>query len=138
MCTSLSLDRGENDSESKARGTEAASCVHLIFRSRTVTVDRRIAPPTAASERSMIVSCHAAPQCSDTCHAYLPGYVGFFQFLQNFRQYNAWEQAERILQAPPQPRVAATRQRRVGGDAGERQREHGGSEIGHREPAHGG
>src|SRR2546430_4018479 len=40
-----------------------------------VTVDRRIAPPTAASERSMIVSCHAAPQCSDTCHAYLPGGV---------------------------------------------------------------
>src|SRR4029453_5615149 len=38
-----------------------------------VTVDRRIAPPTASSERSMIVSCHAAPQCSDTCHAYLPG-----------------------------------------------------------------
>ncbi len=44
-------------------------------RPRTVTVDRRIAPPTAASERSMIVSCHAAPQCSDTCHAYLPGGV---------------------------------------------------------------
>ena len=40
-----------------------------------VTVDRRITPPTAASERSMIVSCHAAPQCSDTCHAYLPGGV---------------------------------------------------------------
>ena len=47
----------------------------LLARSCTVTVDRRIAPPTAASERSMIVSCHAAPQCSDTCHAYLPGGV---------------------------------------------------------------
>jgi transposase len=29
----------------------------------------------------------------------LPGYVGFFQFLHNFRQYNAGEQAELILQA---------------------------------------
>jgi hypothetical protein len=38
-----------------------------------VTVDRRIAPPTAASERSMIVSCHAAPQCAEACHAYRAG-----------------------------------------------------------------
>jgi hypothetical protein len=38
-----------------------------------VTVDRRITPPTAASERSMIVSCHAAPQCADAYHAYQPG-----------------------------------------------------------------
>jgi hypothetical protein len=29
----------------------------------------------------------------------LPGYVGFFQFLRNFRQQNAFEQAELILQA---------------------------------------
>ena len=29
----------------------------------------------------------------------LPGYVGFFQFLRNFRQHNAFEQAELILQA---------------------------------------
>ena len=29
----------------------------------------------------------------------LPGYVGFFQFLRNFRQRNAFEQAELILQA---------------------------------------
>jgi hypothetical protein len=29
----------------------------------------------------------------------LPGYVGFFQFLRNFRQQNAFEQAEVILQA---------------------------------------
>jgi hypothetical protein len=27
----------------------------------------------------------------------LPGYVGFFQFLRNFRQYTAFEQAELIL-----------------------------------------
>src|SRR5215467_4881798 len=38
-----------------------------------VTVDRRIAPPTAATERRMIVSCHAAPQYSDADHEYLPG-----------------------------------------------------------------
>src|SRR5215470_17800206 len=41
--------------------------------SGSVTVDRRITPPTAASERSMIVSCHAAPQCAEACHAYQPG-----------------------------------------------------------------
>jgi hypothetical protein len=29
----------------------------------------------------------------------LPGYVGFFQFLRNFCQHNAFEQAELILQA---------------------------------------
>jgi transposase-like protein len=29
----------------------------------------------------------------------LPGYLGFFQFLRNFRQRNACEQAELILQA---------------------------------------
>ena len=29
----------------------------------------------------------------------LPGYLGFFQFLRNFRQQNACEQAELILQA---------------------------------------
>jgi len=29
----------------------------------------------------------------------LPGYLGFFQFLRNFRQQNACEQAELILYA---------------------------------------
>ena len=38
-----------------------------------VTVDRRIAPPTAAPERSVPVSGHSAPQCPDVCHAYLAG-----------------------------------------------------------------
>src|SRR5437879_1595520 len=38
-----------------------------------VAVDRRITPPTAATERRMIVSCHAAPQYSDADHAHLPG-----------------------------------------------------------------
>jgi hypothetical protein len=33
----------------------------------------------------------------------LPGYVGFFQFLRNFRQQNACEQAELILQAALDP-----------------------------------
>ena len=36
----------------------------------------------------------------------LPGYVGFFQFLRNFRQWNACEQAELILQAALDPPVA--------------------------------
>ena len=38
-----------------------------------VTVDRRIAPPTAAPERSVPVSGHSAPQCPDVCHAYPAG-----------------------------------------------------------------
>jgi hypothetical protein len=37
----------------------------------------------------------------------LPGYVGFFQFLRNFRQQNAFEQAELILQAALDPSVAS-------------------------------
>ena len=36
----------------------------------------------------------------------LPGYVGFFQFLRNFRQYNAFEQAELVLQVALDPAIA--------------------------------
>ena len=36
----------------------------------------------------------------------LPGYVGFFQFLRNFRQRNTFEQAELILQAALDPAIA--------------------------------
>jgi transposase-like protein len=36
----------------------------------------------------------------------LPGYIGFFQFLRNFRQRNACEQAELILQAALDPAIA--------------------------------
>ena len=36
----------------------------------------------------------------------LPGYVGFFQFLRNFRHWNACEQAELILQAALDPGIA--------------------------------
>jgi ISXO2-like transposase domain len=43
------------------------------------------------------------------CH--LPGYVGFVQFLRNFRQQNAFEQAELILRAARDPAIA-TRARR--------------------------
>ena len=41
----------------------------------------------------------------------LPGYIGFFQFLRNFRQLNACEQAELILQAALDP-ASASRARR--------------------------
>src|SRR5215467_6168156 len=37
----------------------------------------------------------------------LAGYVGFFQFLRNFRQRNAFEQAELILQAALDPAIAS-------------------------------
>ena len=36
----------------------------------------------------------------------LPGYIGFIQFLRNFRQRNAFEQAELILQAALDPAIA--------------------------------
>ena len=36
----------------------------------------------------------------------LPGYVGFFQFPRNVRQWNAFEQAELILQAALDPTIA--------------------------------
>jgi transposase-like protein len=38
----------------------------------------------------------------------LPGYVGFFQFLRNFRQLTAFEQAELILYAALDPAVASS------------------------------
>ena len=41
----------------------------------------------------------------------LPGYVGFFQFLRNFRQLNAFEQAELILQAALDPTIASRGQK---------------------------
>jgi transposase len=37
----------------------------------------------------------------------LPGYLGFFQFLRNLRQQNAFEQAELILQAALDPAIAS-------------------------------
>lgn len=37
----------------------------------------------------------------------LPGYVGFFQFLRNFRQQNAFAQAELILYAALDPTIAS-------------------------------
>src|SRR5262249_15765336 len=37
----------------------------------------------------------------------LPGYVGFFQFLRNFRQQNAFEQAGLILRAALDPAIAS-------------------------------
>jgi hypothetical protein len=36
----------------------------------------------------------------------LPGYIGFFQFLRNVRQYDACEQAELILRAALDPTIA--------------------------------
>ena len=41
----------------------------------------------------------------------LPGYVGFFQFLRNFRQQNAFEQAELILRAARDPVIASRAKR---------------------------
>jgi transposase len=41
----------------------------------------------------------------------LPGDVGFLQFLRNFRQHNAFEQAELILQAALDPTIARRAQR---------------------------
>jgi hypothetical protein len=37
----------------------------------------------------------------------LPGYLGFFQFLRNFRQLTACEQAELILHAALDPNIAS-------------------------------
>ena len=37
----------------------------------------------------------------------LPGYIGFFQFLRNFCQRNAFEQAELVLQVALDPAIAS-------------------------------
>lgn len=36
----------------------------------------------------------------------LPGYIGFFQFLRNFRKLNAFQQAEMVLHAALEPNIA--------------------------------
>ena len=41
----------------------------------------------------------------------LPGYLGFFQFLRNFRQLTVFEQAEMILYAALDPAVASRARR---------------------------
>jgi hypothetical protein len=41
----------------------------------------------------------------------LPGYIGFFQFLRNFCQPNAFEQAELILQAALEPAITSKARR---------------------------
>jgi transposase len=41
----------------------------------------------------------------------LPGYLGFFQFLRNVRQRNAFEQAELLLQAALNPTIASRARR---------------------------
>jgi len=41
----------------------------------------------------------------------VPGYVGFFQFLRNFRHQNAFEQAEMLLQAALDPAIASRARR---------------------------
>jgi transposase-like protein len=41
----------------------------------------------------------------------LPGYVGFFQFLRNFRHQNAFEQGEMILLAALNPTIASRARR---------------------------
>jgi len=41
----------------------------------------------------------------------LPGYMGFFQFLRNFRHLRACEQAELILQAALEPAIASKARR---------------------------
>jgi hypothetical protein len=38
----------------------------------------------------------------------LPGYLAFFQFLRNFRQLTAFEQAEMVLYAALDPAVASS------------------------------
>jgi transposase len=43
--------------------------------------------------------------------ANVPGYVGFFQFLRNFRHQNAFKQAEMILQAALDPAIASRARR---------------------------
>jgi hypothetical protein len=48
-----------------------AGLITLCDIAHSVTVGGRIAPPTAATERSMKLSPHAAPQYSNACHAYL-------------------------------------------------------------------
>jgi len=64
----VGIDSGDHPlSAASASGKMAKGATH------SDTVGRRITPPTAATERSMKLSPHAAPQYPDACHAYLSG-----------------------------------------------------------------
>src|SRR5439155_10433092 len=58
------------------RGDTTPNRCHMLAQAEVeaVTVDRRITPPTAAPERSMRLSPHAAPQYPDAYHAYRAGH----------------------------------------------------------------
>ena len=59
------------------------------------------------SSRGPVFVAQALPaSVSGVSKCNLPGYVGFFQFLRNFRQRNAFEQTELILQAALDPAIA--------------------------------
>ena len=58
----------------------------------------RAGPWTSASPFSKLLEIVRTP---------LPGYLGFCQFLRNFRQQNAFEQAELILYAALDPAIAS-------------------------------
>jgi hypothetical protein len=47
----------------------------------------------------------------------LPGYLGFFQFLRNFHQLTAFEQAEMILYAALDPAIASRARKGVSSSA---------------------
>ena len=49
--------------------------------------------------------------CRGLSKTNLPGYVGFFQFLRNFRERNACEQTELILWAALDPAIASRARR---------------------------
>jgi len=49
----------------------------------------------------------SASVSGDQLKTNLPGYVGFFQFLRNFHQLTAFEQAELILHAALDPAIAS-------------------------------
>jgi hypothetical protein len=76
-------------------------------------------PPTASGSHARFLTSLAyrkfPPHCSwraylrvfrGISNTNLSGYLGFFQCLRNYRQQNAFEQAELILQAALDPAIA--------------------------------
>ena len=61
-----------------------------------------------------VTTTKTGPRSSQMFHGLskmnLPGYLGFFQFLRNYRQLTAFEQAELILYAALDPTIASRTQ----------------------------
>src|SRR6266480_2882425 len=79
-----------------------ARCISSLLQGSSLAKTRAFSRPSRAHGHHLRPSTN----CYKLSETNLPGYVGFFQFLRNFHQLTAFEQAEMILYAALDPAVA--------------------------------